>query len=87
MKKITKEHRVLDDTDLTSIDNTFKLFKSEFESSRVKFETELQSTRSELQNSREELKYSRDALNGKLNFILWFIGIGFAVLGILIKTS
>lgn len=69
MKKITKEHRVLDDTDLTSIDNTFKLLKSE------------------LQSSREELKYSRDALNGKLNFILWFIGIGFAVLGVLIKMS
>ena len=75
-RKITKEHRLLDDTDLNNINNTFKLFKSEFE--RFK---------SELQSSREELKYSRDALNGKLNFILWFIGIGFAVLGVLIKMS
>ena len=80
MKKITKEHRVLDDTDLNNINNTFELFKSEFESSREKFKSELQSTR-------EELKYSRDALNGKLNFILWFIGIGFAVLGVLIRMS
>jgi hypothetical protein len=69
MKKITKEHRVLDDTDLNNINNTFELFKSE------------------LQSSREELKYSREGLNGKLNFILWFIGLGFAVLGILIKMS
>jgi len=81
-QKIQKEHRLndnchlVDDTDLNNINNTFKLFKSEFE--RFK---------SELQSSREELKYSRDALNVKLNFILWFIGIGFAVLGVLIKMS
>ncbi len=69
MKKITKEHRILDDTDLNNIDNKFELFKTE------------------LQSSREELKYSRESLNGKLNFILWFIGIGFAVLSVLIKMS
>ena len=68
-KTIIKEHRLLDDTDLNNINNTFELFKSE------------------LQSSREELKYSRESLNGKLNFILWFIGLGFAVLGILIKMS
>lgn len=43
--------------------------------------------KAELQSSREELRYSRETLNGKLNFILWFIGIGFTVLGVLIKVS
>ncbi len=115
-KTIEKEHRVLDDTDLNiidntfkdikhdfnntfkeikhdnnnnfnRIDNTFKLFKSELQSTREEFKSELQSSRVELQSTREELKYSRDGLNGKLTFILWFIGVGFAILGLLIKTS
>lgn len=65
MKRITKEHRVLDDTDLNNINNTFRLIEKTCESTNTRI----------------------DSLDKKFNFTLWFIGIGFVVLGFLIKMS
>jgi hypothetical protein len=97
-RKITKEHRVLDDTDLNIINNTFKEIKHDFNNTfkEIKHDNNNNFNRidntfklfkSEFESSREKFEYSIDVLNGKLNFILWFVGIGFAVLGVLIKMS
>jgi len=62
-KYIEKRHRVLDDTDLNDINNTFRLIEKTCESTNKRI----------------------DSLDTKFNFTLWFIGIGFVVLGFLIR--
>jgi hypothetical protein len=71
MKKISKEHRLLDGTDLNSIDNTFKEIKHDNNNNFNRIDNTFKLIENKMnitfQSIKEELKHNRESSNIRLN--------------------
>ena len=89
-RKITKEHRLLDDTDLNNINNTFEKIDITFQSIREDIKRTNESIREELKHFRESnnirfssMEKSNDIRYYTLLAVISFFGILLSILKVL----
>jgi archaellum component FlaC len=74
MKKISKEHRVLDDTDLNNINNTFREIKHDFNNTFKEIKHDNNNNFNRIDNTFKLIEKTCESMNARIDSVKWLLG-------------